>query len=207
MAGHTLQVQQPGLTIALRQDQSLLQSCLAAGVTLAHSCRNGNCQRCVATLVSGRVALNRRDIVPAPADIPLCISYPLSDIILDSLPLPRQASYWHIQPVNGDTWLLAAGGQPPPSAGQAVAVLQATRVVLSRVATCSGRNVSLAPPVTATNSAFLMALSHQTRGNHALWHKHGLRTHCLWSHLSADTAQLALSLCRRAAWPGQYWLN
>ncbi|GAB3369463.1 2Fe-2S iron-sulfur cluster-binding protein [Spongiibacter taiwanensis] len=209
MAGHRLQVQQPGLDIIVSPDKSLLQSCTESGMKLSQSCRNGNCLRCEATLVAGQVTLRDGRRLNAPANIPLCISYPASDMVLESLPLSRQGSYWHAQLTSKGDWQLAAGSQPPPQLGQRVAVLQATRVDPSRVDQISGRHVRLAPPVTLTGSgsAFLIALSAPTRGNLALWHKRHLHPQCLWSNLSADTGQLALSLCRRAQWPGQYWLD
>lgn len=207
MAGHRLQVQQPGLEIIVSPDKSLLQSCTESGMKLSQSCRNGNCLRCEATLVAGQVTLRDGRRLNAPANIPLCISYPASNLLLENLPLNRQGSYWHAQLTGRGDWLLAAGSQPAPQPGQRVAVLQAGRVEMSRVDQISGRNVRLAPAVTAGGSAFLISLTAQTRGNQALWHRHGLHPQCLWSSLSADTGQLALSLCRRAQWPGQYWLD
>lgn len=50
------------------RDRSLVDTMLDAGVDAPHSCREGHCGSCVATLVSGEVAMESQEIL-APEDL------------------------------------------------------------------------------------------------------------------------------------------
>lgn len=50
------------------RDRSLVDTMLDAGVDAPHSCREGHCGSCVATLVSGEVAMEPQEIL-APEDL------------------------------------------------------------------------------------------------------------------------------------------
>jgi ferredoxin len=45
------------------RDQSLVDTMLDAGITVPHSCREGHCGSCVATLISGEVDMSSCDIL------------------------------------------------------------------------------------------------------------------------------------------------
>jgi ferredoxin len=67
------------------RDQSLVDMMLAAGIDVPHSCREGHCGSCVATVVSGRVAMAECEILE-PADLEDglilgCQARPVSDYV------------------------------------------------------------------------------------------------------------------------------
>lgn len=47
------------------RDQTLVDLMLGAGINVPHSCREGHCGSCVATVVSGRVQMAQCDILDA----------------------------------------------------------------------------------------------------------------------------------------------
>lgn len=65
------------------KDKSLVDVMLDAGIDVPHSCREGHCGSCVATLVSGNVDMVTCDILEASdvADglILACQAHPLTD--------------------------------------------------------------------------------------------------------------------------------
>lgn len=50
------------------RDRSLVDAMLDAGIDAPHSCREGRCGSCVATLVSGEVSMESQEIL-APDDL------------------------------------------------------------------------------------------------------------------------------------------
>jgi ferredoxin len=65
------------------RDRSLVDTMLDAGIDVPHSCREGHCGSCVATVLTGRVAMAECDILE-PADIAeglvlACQARPVSD--------------------------------------------------------------------------------------------------------------------------------
>jgi ferredoxin len=69
------------------QDQTVLQSALDSGYTLASSCRNGVCRTCLCRLHSGRISY-RMDWPGLSAEekaeglfLP-CVAYPASDLLM-----------------------------------------------------------------------------------------------------------------------------
>ncbi|AGB24409.1 ferredoxin [Mycobacterium sp. JS623] len=50
------------------RDKSLVDTMLDAGIDVPHSCREGHCGSCVATVVSGEVDMDRCDILE-PSDL------------------------------------------------------------------------------------------------------------------------------------------
>ncbi len=67
------------------RDRTLVDTMLDAGIDAPHSCREGHCGSCVATLVSGDVAMESQEIL-APEDLTEglilgCQARPVSDEI------------------------------------------------------------------------------------------------------------------------------
>ncbi len=65
------------------RDQTLVNTLLDAGIDVPHSCREGHCGSCVATVISGRVAMTECDILE-PEDLAEglilgCQARPVSD--------------------------------------------------------------------------------------------------------------------------------
>jgi CDP-4-dehydro-6-deoxyglucose reductase, E3 len=52
---HNVRIEPYGRTLRVREDQSVLEVALAAGLNLPHSCRSGHCASCKARLLSGEV--------------------------------------------------------------------------------------------------------------------------------------------------------
>jgi 3-ketosteroid 9alpha-monooxygenase subunit B len=64
-------------------DQTLVDTLLDAGIDVPHSCREGHCGSCVATVISGRVEMTECDILE-PEDLTEglilgCQARPVSD--------------------------------------------------------------------------------------------------------------------------------
>jgi NAD(P)H-flavin reductase/ferredoxin len=80
-------VREDGRVLEGREDQSILDACLIAGVAAPYNCRSGECGECIARLISGEVSeLPGAD--PAVFDqshrdqglVLTCLSYPRSDV-------------------------------------------------------------------------------------------------------------------------------
>jgi CDP-4-dehydro-6-deoxyglucose reductase, E3 len=52
---HNVRIEPHGRTLRVREDQSVLEVALAAGLNLPHSCRSGHCASCRARLLSGEI--------------------------------------------------------------------------------------------------------------------------------------------------------
>jgi CDP-4-dehydro-6-deoxyglucose reductase, E3 len=52
---HNVRIEPHGRTLRVREDQSVLEVALAAGINLPHSCRSGHCASCRARLLSGEI--------------------------------------------------------------------------------------------------------------------------------------------------------
>jgi CDP-4-dehydro-6-deoxyglucose reductase len=52
---HSVRIEPHGRTLRVREDQSVLEIALAAGLNLPHSCRSGHCASCKARLLSGEI--------------------------------------------------------------------------------------------------------------------------------------------------------
>ena len=77
-----------GRSFAADADQPLLFAALAAGITLASSCRNGTCRTCLRPLHAGEVhyriawpGLLPEERASGQWVLP-CVAYPLSDVVL-----------------------------------------------------------------------------------------------------------------------------
>jgi ferredoxin len=195
-------------SILLHADTNLLITCLNAGLPVARSCRNGNCGRCDVQLLAGQVVLRTGEHCQAPTQIPLCLAQPLSDLLVDRLPLETRTQHWQCQVIDGGRLRLPAGKQTPPRPGDIVAVFpkQQTGVApagLNTVAEQRGREIALADPVlTSSPTVGLLVIDQQWQGNYALWQTRPAPALCLWSGINADTAHSALSLLQRGA--GQF---
>ena len=85
VAGATVEVDLDGEVHRLRwpRDKSLVDTMLDAGIDAPHSCREGHCGSCVATLISGEVDTAGGDVL-GPEDraeglVLGCQARPLSD--------------------------------------------------------------------------------------------------------------------------------
>lgn len=52
---HNVRIEPHGRTLRVREDQSVLEVALAAGLNLPHSCRSGHCASCRARLLAGEI--------------------------------------------------------------------------------------------------------------------------------------------------------
>lgn len=52
---HNVRIEPHGRTLRVREDQSVLEVALAAGLNLPHSCRSGHCSSCRARLLAGEI--------------------------------------------------------------------------------------------------------------------------------------------------------
>ena len=82
-----VRIQTPSGEFVAPQDQTVLQSALDSGYTLASSCRNGVCRTCLCRLHSGRISY-RMDWPGLSAEekaeglfLP-CVAYPASDLLM-----------------------------------------------------------------------------------------------------------------------------
>lgn len=82
-----VRIQTPRGEFVAPQDQTVLQSALNSGYTLASSCRNGVCRTCLCRLYSGRISY-RMDWPGLSAEekaeglfLP-CVAYPASDLLM-----------------------------------------------------------------------------------------------------------------------------
>jgi ferredoxin len=53
--GHPVRLQPAGWAFPARDDETLLQAALRAGIRMPSSCRNGSCRACRCLLVVGRI--------------------------------------------------------------------------------------------------------------------------------------------------------
>jgi len=73
--------------VEVRDDQTILDACEAAGLILPVGCRYGGCITCAAKMIKGKVrqpggtALNRRQL--HAGYILLCVAIPMTDCLLD----------------------------------------------------------------------------------------------------------------------------
>lgn len=87
-ATHTIRLANRGdATVPCREDQTIYEACLAAGIQLPIACEYGGCITCAARLISGKVrqpgatALNRRQ--SRSGYVLLCVAHPRTDCVLE----------------------------------------------------------------------------------------------------------------------------
>ena len=89
MTSYALNIAGSDVRVQGRDDQSVLDACLAAGVAFPYNCRSGECGECLATVCAGEVhELPGAD--PAVFNdthrqqrmMLACLSYPRSDVTL-----------------------------------------------------------------------------------------------------------------------------
>ena len=84
----TVTFQPSNIAIQVAENQALQEACFEQGVIIPLSCENGVCQICEAKLLSGtidqrqgyQVAQQKGQILEAPNQVLLCLTYPLSDL-------------------------------------------------------------------------------------------------------------------------------
>jgi len=87
---HTVRVEPHGRSVRVREDQSVLEAALSAGLNLPHSCKSGHCSSCRARLLQGEI---RYPGVRPPGlteeearngNILLCQARPLTDLSVEA---------------------------------------------------------------------------------------------------------------------------
>ena len=87
---HNVRIEPYGRTLRVREDQSVLEVALAAGLNLPHSCRSGHCASCKARLLTGEVHYpNGRTagltaVEAASGYVLLCQARPRSDLRVEA---------------------------------------------------------------------------------------------------------------------------
>ena len=87
---YTVEITHQGKTqrIQVPEDQTILESAINAGIDLPFSCSAGVCTTCAAQLTEGKVrqddGMGLSPELQAEGYALLCVSYPLSDIKLES---------------------------------------------------------------------------------------------------------------------------
>jgi NAD(P)H-flavin reductase/ferredoxin len=87
---HTIKLVPSGQEFACRADQTLLDSCIVAGIPAPYNCRSGECGECMAALISGQVQ-ERPGADPAiytdahrqQGDILTCMCFPRGPVVLN----------------------------------------------------------------------------------------------------------------------------
>ncbi|HZQ28547.1 MAG TPA: 2Fe-2S iron-sulfur cluster binding domain-containing protein [Acidimicrobiales bacterium] len=86
---HTIRVEPLGQEVECREDQSILDACLRAGIWLPHACTHGTCGTCKADLLAGEVdhgessAFALMDFERDEGKVLLCSASPRSDVTIE----------------------------------------------------------------------------------------------------------------------------
>jgi len=214
MSTLSLTVADTALSLNINDRDNLLNQCLAAGLPVARSCRNGNCGRCDCQLEFGRVQLRNGKLVTAPATIALCVSHARSPIGLNQLPLASPPQHWRCQGLGPQQLQLPAGRQTPPNIGDKVALLFSATVTINSVAAVNGRVISLqdhcahiASHIQNQDGIGLLNIDSEHHGNFVLWHRY---KHCqtlLWPNINQSTGLAAQAAYRHGGSIGHYQLR
>jgi len=214
MSTLSLTVADTALSLNINDRDNLLNQCLAAGLPVARSCRNGNCGRCDCRLEFGQVQLRNGKLVTAPATIALCISHAHSAIGLNQLPLATPPQHWRCQGLGAQQLQLPAGRQTPPNIGDKVALLFAKTVTINSVAAVDGRVISLqnhcehiATHIQNQAGIGLLNIDSEYHGNVDLWHSIKNRQTLLWPNINQRTGLAALAAYRHGGSVGDYHLR
>ena|SRR5436190_3476561 len=96
--GFSLKLLPSGNEVFCRTDQTLLDSCILAGIPVPYNCRSGECGECMAALISGQVQelpgadpAVFTDAHRAQGDVLMCLCFPCSPVVLN-VPLEEQAT-------------------------------------------------------------------------------------------------------------------
>ena len=87
---HTITVEPLGREVQCREDQSILDACLRAGVWLPHSCTHGTCATCKADVVDGEVdhgaasSFALMDYERDEGKLLPCVACPRSDVVIEA---------------------------------------------------------------------------------------------------------------------------
>jgi NAD(P)H-flavin reductase/ferredoxin len=99
---YTIKLVPSGKEFVCRADQTLLDSCILAGIAAPYNCRSGECGECMAALMSGHVhelpgadPAIYTDAHRAQGDILTCMCFPRSAIVLN---VPLEAETEAIRP-------------------------------------------------------------------------------------------------------------
>ena len=101
-AVYSIKLVPSGQQLSCRADQTLLDSCILAGIPAPYNCRSGECGECMAALISGQVQelpgadpAIYNDAHRAEGDILTCMCFPRSAIVLN---VPLEAETGTIRP-------------------------------------------------------------------------------------------------------------
>jgi ferredoxin len=88
---YRIEVPELGLEFTASEQDTLLESALAAGITWPHRCCQGSCCMCMMQIVSGEVAYGRLQPLLTAAEQAegyhfACLAYPRTDLSLRILP-------------------------------------------------------------------------------------------------------------------------
>lgn len=99
MATFSVRLEPLGRTIVVDETRPVLESALAAGINLPHSCKAGHCSSCRAQLRAGEIAYPQGRCPPglteaeaAAGRVLLCQARARSDLVLETRPLLRAGS-------------------------------------------------------------------------------------------------------------------
>ena len=87
---HKIRIQSSGHEFTANDKETVLAAALRQGVTLAYSCRNGDCGTCKGKLISGKIDYGRyeakamSDEERAAGAALFCQAVPLSDLVIDA---------------------------------------------------------------------------------------------------------------------------
>jgi phenol hydroxylase P5 protein len=87
---HTITVEPVGREVECREDQTILDACLRAGVWVPHSCTHGTCGTCKAEVVDGDVdhgeasSFALMDFERDEGKTLLCTAFPRSDVVIEA---------------------------------------------------------------------------------------------------------------------------
>lgn len=90
MVRHLIKVDPDGRTVECREDQTILDACLRAGIWLPHACTHGTCATCKVDVVDGEVdhgsasSFALMDFERAAGKALMCSAFPRSDVTIEA---------------------------------------------------------------------------------------------------------------------------
>lgn len=210
MPTYQLKIQQPASEIPVHSQQSLLAQCQQAGMAVASSCRNGNCGRCFAQLLHGRVRSTRGADTAAPATIALCTSFAIENIELQQLTLDDAVAHWYCQVLSPQVLRLPAGQQPGLYAGNQLALFIEDTVIVSGIRQRSGRELRLTASLPdGTTSLAIAKIPARYRGTYTLYiaSETADAAKPIWANITLTAATAALTVLQRHGGENKYILG
>ncbi|MBR9867418.1 MAG: 2Fe-2S iron-sulfur cluster binding domain-containing protein [Oceanospirillales bacterium] len=88
--GITVQIEPVDKSFTAEESQTVLEAALKAGITLKHSCRNGQCGECRAPILSGAVSYKKTESIKLEqSDLEgrtglMCVGHAISDLVIEA---------------------------------------------------------------------------------------------------------------------------